>query len=73
MRDREIFCGIHYPVPVHLQEAYASMGLGPASFPVAEQCAKEILSLPMFPELSPQQIDFVCHAVDACLTKQLTH
>lgn len=73
LRDREIFCGIHYPVPVHLQEAYASMGLGPASFPVAEQCAKEILSLPMFPELSPQQIDFVCHAVNACLTEQLTH
>ena len=49
------------------------MGLGPASFPVAEQCAKEILSLPMFPELPSQQIDFVCHAVNACLTEQLTH
>jgi dTDP-4-amino-4,6-dideoxygalactose transaminase len=70
LRDREIFCGIHYPVPIHFQEAYASMGLGPASFPVAERCAEEILSLPMFPELSHEQIDFVCHAVNSCLIEQ---
>ena len=70
LRDREIFCGIHYPVPIHLQEAYASMGLGRTSFPVAERCAEEILSLPMFPELSHEQIDFVCHAVNACLIEQ---
>ena len=70
LRDKGIFCGIHYPVPIHLQEAYASLGLGPASFPVAARCAEEILSLPMFPELSSQQIDFVCHAVSACLTEQ---
>lgn len=70
LRDKGIFCGIHYPIPIHLQEAYASMGLGPTSFPVAERCAQEMLSLPMFPELSPQQIDVVCHAVSTCLIEQ---
>lgn len=54
-----IDCGIHYPVPVHLQKAYGFMGLGPGSFPVAERCAKEIISLPMFPDLSKAQVDFV--------------
>jgi len=44
--------GIHYPIPLHLQKAYASMGLGRGSFPVAESAAARILSLPMFPHLS---------------------
>lgn len=56
---RGIHCGIHYPIPVHLQEAYAFLGLGKGSFPVAEKCAAEFLSLPMFPELSPEQIEAV--------------
>ncbi len=53
---RGIHCGIHYPIPVHLQEAYKFLGLGRGSFPVAERCADEFLSLPMFPELTPDQI-----------------
>lgn len=53
---RGIHCGIHYPIPVHLQEAYKFLGLGRGSFPVAERCADEFLSLPMFPELAPDQI-----------------
>jgi dTDP-4-amino-4,6-dideoxygalactose transaminase len=52
-------CAIHYPVPIHLQKAYGFLGLGPGSFPVAEQCAKEFLSLPMYPELTEEQIQFV--------------
>lgn len=55
-----IQCGIHYPVPVHLQEAYRFLGLSAGSFPLAEQCANEVLSLPMFPELSESQITYVC-------------
>jgi dTDP-4-amino-4,6-dideoxygalactose transaminase len=50
-----VHCGIHYPVPLHLTAAYRSLGLGPGSFPVAERCAKEFLSLPMFPELTPEE------------------
>ena len=52
-----ISCGIHYPVPVHLQEAYAHLGYGRNTFPTAEKCAKEFLSLPMFAELKPEQIE----------------
>jgi dTDP-4-amino-4,6-dideoxygalactose transaminase len=54
-----IACGIHYPVPLHLQKAYASLGYGPGSLPLAEACAAEELSLPMFPELTSQQIERV--------------
>ncbi len=57
LAEKDIFCGIHYPVPIHLQKAYSSLGLGKGSFPVAEKCTAEILSLPMFPELSRAQIE----------------
>lgn len=46
---------IHYPIPLHLQKAYASMGYTPGDFPVTEQAAAEILSLPMYPQLKPSQ------------------
>jgi dTDP-4-amino-4,6-dideoxygalactose transaminase len=59
MAQAGISCGIHYPRPIHLQEAYSSLGLGPGSFPVAERCASEFLSLPMFPELTATQIGIV--------------
>jgi dTDP-4-amino-4,6-dideoxygalactose transaminase len=50
-----IATGLHYPRPVHLQPAYADLGSGPGSFPVAEILAAEFLSLPIFPELTPDQ------------------
>jgi len=59
MARREIACGVHYPTPIHLQKAYEHLGLKPGSFPVAERCAREILSLPMFPELTAAQIETV--------------
>jgi dTDP-4-amino-4,6-dideoxygalactose transaminase len=55
--------GIHYPIPVHRQAAYAELGFGEGSFPVAERLANRILSLPMFAELSPEQLDYVCAQV----------
>ena len=54
--ERGISCAIHYPVPVHLQDAYASLGFGEGSFPVAEKCSRQVLSLPMFAELTEPQI-----------------
>ena len=67
-----IACGIHYPVPVHLQEAYSNLGYEAGSFPIAEQVAKEFVSLPMFPELTPAQIDMVAEAVMEALNSQLS-
>jgi len=61
MADRGISCGIHYPIPVHLQEAYRFLGHGKGSFPVAERCAEEFLSLPMYPELTTTQLEAVVH------------
>ena len=67
LNEKEIFCGIHYPVPVHLQKAYGSLDLGAGSFPVAEKCASQYVSLPMFPELAPEQIQFVAETVKQLL------
>ena len=59
LAESGIACGVHYPVPIHLQRAYASRGEGAGSFPVAERCAQEFVSLPMFPELTEEQIAYV--------------
>jgi len=59
MTARGVSSAIHYPVPIHLQKAYGFLGLGPGSYPVAERCAREFLSLPMYPELRREQIEFV--------------
>lgn len=61
--DRGIGTGIHYPVPVHLQAAYASLGHKRGDFPVSEECADTFVSLPMFPELTDAQIDTVVQAL----------
>jgi dTDP-4-amino-4,6-dideoxygalactose transaminase len=55
--------GIHYPVPVHLQPAYADLGHKPGDFPESERAAAEVLSLPMFPELTHTQLEIVAAAV----------
>jgi dTDP-4-amino-4,6-dideoxygalactose transaminase len=59
LAEKDIHCGIHYPIPVHLLDAYKSLNLGKGSFPVAEKSAAEFVSLPMFPELSREQIERV--------------
>lgn len=58
LQERGVGCGIHYPVPIHRQEAYAHLGLSEGTLPVAEQCAEEFLSLPMFPELTPDEVAY---------------
>jgi dTDP-4-amino-4,6-dideoxygalactose transaminase len=68
MGERGISCGIHYPIPVHLQEAYRFLGCGRGSYPVAEQCAGEFLSLPMYPELTVEQVRAVADELKQCLS-----
>ncbi|MBV8452019.1 MAG: DegT/DnrJ/EryC1/StrS family aminotransferase [Deltaproteobacteria bacterium] len=63
LMDEGIMTGIHYPVPVHLQEAYASLGYQPGAFPIAERCAAEFVSLPMYPELTCFQTEQVIAGV----------
>jgi dTDP-4-amino-4,6-dideoxygalactose transaminase len=67
LRAAEIGVGIHYPIPIHLQEAYSNLGLQPGSFPVTEEAARCILSLPMYPELSHQQVREVACALAQAL------
>jgi len=67
LKKNGIECGIHYPVPVHLQEAYGSLGYEPGAFPVAEQCAREFISLPMFPELTKEQLEQVVQSLKMAL------
>ena len=58
-----ISCGIHYPVPLHLQEAYQDLGYKTGDFPVAEKCANEFVSLPMYPELPEESIRYVVEKI----------
>jgi len=63
----DVGTNIHYPIPVHLQPAYADLGYGRGDFPASERLADETLSLPMFPGITDEQVDAVCDALrEAC-------
>jgi dTDP-4-amino-4,6-dideoxygalactose transaminase len=61
--------GIHYPVPVHLQPAYADLGYGPGALPCAEAAARQVLSLPLYPELSLKAVEEVAAVVKKAVAK----
>lgn len=61
--------GIHYPKPIHLQKAYEDLGYSIGDFPESERLANQMLSLPMFPELTEEQISFVCDKVASFLSE----
>jgi dTDP-4-amino-4,6-dideoxygalactose transaminase len=63
LQQSEIQTGVHYPVPVHLQPAYANLGYARGSFPAAEQAAAEVLALPVYPEMSDSQLQEVAAAL----------
>ena len=57
----------HYPVPMHLQGALVDLGYGPGDFPVAEKAASEILSLPLFPGITPDEQEWVVEKLEMSL------
>ena len=60
LNDNSVGTSIHYPMPLHLQKAYKHLGYKEGDFPISEKCAREIVSLPMFPELTRQEIEYAC-------------
>lgn len=63
LRSQGIEAGVHYPLPLHLQPAYGFLGLRPGSFPVSEVTALQVLSLPLFPEMTFEQQDRVVQTI----------
>lgn len=63
LREQGIPTIIHYPIPVHRQKAFATLGYKPGEFPVTERLCKEVLSLPMYPEFTDEQVGVVAEAI----------
>jgi len=82
VQDREAFqarlaeagigTGIHYPIPLHLQKAYENLNYKKSDFPVTERVAAEIVSLPMFPQMTNEQLSEVAAKVRELLPAKLT-
>jgi len=71
LNEKGIGCGVHYPVPIHRQEAYRNLGYRREAFPVATRCAGEFVSLPMFPELNSGQVETVVRAVKEAIVSPM--
>jgi len=67
LAQRGIQTGLHYPLPLHLQPAFTHLGLPPGSYPASEAAASTILSLPMYPHISREQVAYVCEQLRAVL------
>ncbi|MFH1671316.1 MAG: DegT/DnrJ/EryC1/StrS family aminotransferase [Candidatus Portnoybacteria bacterium] len=63
LKEREIYAGIHYPIPIHLLPAFKNLGYKEGDFPIAERYAREIISLPMFPELTEEKINYIVEII----------
>jgi dTDP-4-amino-4,6-dideoxygalactose transaminase len=63
LEARGIQCGLHYPIPLHLQDAYKDLGYKPGDFPVSERVGRECLSLPLYAELTTELQDVVVAAL----------
>jgi len=63
LKERGIATGVHYPHPVHLQRSFAFLGHSQGSFPVSEMLADQVLSLPLYPELEPDSVRYICEQI----------
>jgi dTDP-4-amino-4,6-dideoxygalactose transaminase len=70
LNEKGVGTGLHYPVPLHLQKAYSYQGYKEGDFPVTESVAKRLLSLPMFPELTRAQIEYVADCIKQFMTSK---
>jgi dTDP-4-amino-4,6-dideoxygalactose transaminase len=69
LRDHGVLAQQHYPIPLHLQPAYAYLGVRPGSFPVTEALAERCVSLPIYPEMNEEQIGYVAETVKGALVR----
>lgn len=67
LKNRGVGTAVHYPLPLHLQKALASLGYQAGDFPHAEKACREILALPFFPELTDDEVSYVCESLQAVL------
>jgi dTDP-4-amino-4,6-dideoxygalactose transaminase len=72
LAERGVGTGVHYPTPVPLQPAYASLGHKPGDFPVAESVMRSCLSLPMFAEMTDEEVRHVASALRECFSVHTT-
>jgi dTDP-4-amino-4,6-dideoxygalactose transaminase len=72
LAERGVATGTHSPVPIHLQPACGDLGYREGDFPVTEQIAREVLSLPMYPEFSTDQIRYVADSITAARVARTT-
>jgi len=70
LAEKGIATGLHYPRPLHLQKAYEQLGYKTGDFPVAEKAAARLLSLPMYPELTREQIEYVAACIKEFMAKK---
>lgn len=69
LKEENIFCGIHYPIPAHLQKALSILKYHRGDFPVSEKYAKELLSLPIYPELTKTKVQHICSLIKKFFTE----
>ena len=63
LNEQGIKTGLHYPLPLHLQPVYSYLALSEGAFPETEAACREVLSLPMFPKITPQEVEAVAGAI----------
>jgi len=63
LNDKGIQTALHYPLPLHMQKAYKYLNYKEGDFPAAEKCCKQILSLPLYPEMTEEQTDYVISSI----------